>query len=335
MEIKTEIFNSHDINYPYPLFYSDNDKELFYDENFSFRIPPIYIHEIKDVIFDENTILKGYTVLDQFLRHNQVNIFNKFRRAVKTRFQPYKSRQKVIIGFQVWGNNYFHWMTETLPAILAMQQHINQALVMLPESLYRISFIKDILEMLSIEFEIFKSGEAIRTESIFAIQLPHVARFNHDYLYTAVRKLKKSVEISNNVIPFRKIYISRDKARRRKITNELALIDLLEHKGFEIHVLENYSLKQQIQLFTEASFVLSNHGAGLTNIMFMNRGSSVLELKSQNNNYWCFFSLANVFGLQYIYKLCKGNSLNHRDADILVDLNELSTLLDKIEIPVC
>jgi len=79
----------------------------------------------------------------------------------------------------------------------------------------------------------------------------------------------------------------------------------------------------------ESKMVISCHGAGLTNIMFMQKGQTVIELKEKNNNYWCYFSLARVFGLDYNYILCEGDDENHRDANIKVDLFALSELLEK------
>ena len=125
------------------------------------------------------------------------------------------------------------------------------------------------------------------------------------------------------------LYISRDKAKRRKVSNELELSSFLKSKGFEKVILEDYTLDQQIQLMNESKMAISCHGAGLTNIMFMQKGQTVIELKEKNNNYWCYFSLARVFGLDYNYILCQGDNENHRDANINVDLHVLSELLEK------
>jgi hypothetical protein len=61
----------------------------------------------------------------------------------------------------------------------------------------------------------------------------------------------------------------------------------------------------------------------------MQKGQTVIELKSDNNRYWCYFSLAKVFGLKYYYSLNKGSTANHRDADITVDIERLKVLVTK------
>jgi capsular polysaccharide biosynthesis protein len=125
------------------------------------------------------------------------------------------------------------------------------------------------------------------------------------------------------------LYISRDRAKRRKITNEDDVFELLASKGFEKVSLENLTLKNQVKLFQEALVVIGCHGAGLANIMFMQKNQTVIELKSNNNNYWCYFSLARVFGLKYYYSLNNGHVANHRDADIDIDLDALNQLMTK------
>jgi capsular polysaccharide biosynthesis protein len=111
------------------------------------------------------------------------------------------------------------------------------------------------------------------------------------------------------------------------LSDKNEVFEFLASRGFEKVILEDLQIKEQIRLFCEARVVVASHGAGLTNIMFMQKGQSVVELKSDNNNYWCYFSLARVYGLNYFYNLCKGSSQQHRDADIFVDIALLKKTL--------
>ena len=54
-----------------------------------------------------------------------------------------------------------------------------------------------------------------------------------------------------------------------------------------------------------ARYIVSNHGAGLTNMLFMKDGGSVLELRHVSdciNN--CYFTLASALDLKYFYQTC-------------------------------
>ena len=164
-------------------------------------------------------------------------------------------------------------------------------------------------------------GRGVKIDRLLACKVPHVGQFNQ-YLFSAFREDVFALNPSDQLIsPDRKLYISRSDARRRKILNEESLWQSLQHQGFERVELEGMNWYNQLKLFKEAALVVSNHGAGLTNIAFMAQGGRVIELKSKNNDYWCYFSLSRVIGLKYAYILCDGNNIDHRSADIVVDVD--------------
>ena len=68
-----------------------------------------------------------------------------------------------------------------------------------------------------------------------------------------------------------RIYISRDKADKRRIVNETKLFEKLEQLGFKKYILEDMSMNDQVELFYDAEAVVSPHGAGLTNIIYADR----------------------------------------------------------------
>jgi len=66
------------------------------------------------------------------------------------------------------------------------------------------------------------------------------------------------------------------------------------------------------------------HGAGLTNILFMPKGASVLELRRKDDSHNnCYFSLASALELNYFYQLCEVDNEN-----IVTQVNDF--LVDKI-----
>ncbi|NOG52157.1 MAG: glycosyltransferase family 61 protein [Chloroflexi bacterium] len=75
----------------------------------------------------------------------------------------------------------------------------------------------------------------------------------------------------------RRLYISRSKARRRRVLNESAVIALLAPLGFEAFTLEDLSVAEQVRLFAGAEAVVAPHGSGLTNLVF-GQGIKVIEL---------------------------------------------------------
>ena len=76
--------------------------------------------------------------------------------------------------------------------------------------------------------------------------------------------------------PTRKIFVSREDAPARRISNAEEIFVAL--KGWETVTLSSMSIQKQIQTFAEASHVISPHGAGLLNIVFCQRGTRVIEI---------------------------------------------------------
>lgn len=75
-----------------------------------------------------------------------------------------------------------------------------------------------------------------------------------------------------------KIYISRNKARVRKIDNEQAFSQLLDRLGFVTIYLEDLSVFEQARLFHNATIIVGPHGSGFTNLIFSKPNTKVIEL---------------------------------------------------------
>jgi hypothetical protein len=87
--------------------------------------------------------------------------------------------------------------------------------------------------------------------------------------------IRKNV-VTNTSTNNRKIFISREDALLRKLTNAEELFMFL--KGWEIITLSKLSIKEQIKVFAEASHVMSTHGAGLTNLLWCQPDTRVYEI---------------------------------------------------------
>ena len=79
--------------------------------------------------------------------------------------------------------------------------------------------------------------------------------------------------------PTRKIFISRDDAPARKLINAEEVFMALQ--GWETVTLTGMSTKKQIELFSSASHVISTHGAGLTNLLWCQTGTKVIEISQK------------------------------------------------------
>ena len=77
-------------------------------------------------------------------------------------------------------------------------------------------------------------------------------------------------------IPNKKIIVTRQSGNR-SITNQEQLI--LALKGWETVSLESMDIKQQVECFSNASHILSPHGAGLINLLWCQPKTKVIEIQ--------------------------------------------------------
>ncbi|MFD2369940.1 glycosyltransferase family 61 protein [Brevibacillus sp. GCM10020057] len=88
---------------------------------------------------------------------------------------------------------------------------------------------------------------------------------------------------------YEKIYVSRAGATHRHVHNEQELNAYLAEKGFVTIHCDRYTVAEQAYIFSSAKTVIAPHGAALTNLVFCQPGTKVIELFSPNwvrHTYW-------------------------------------------------
>jgi capsular polysaccharide biosynthesis protein len=108
--------------------------------------------------------------------------------------------------------------------------------------------------------------------------------------------------------------------------------------GFESVSLDGMRVRDQATLFASAECVVGTHGAGLTNIVFCDVGTAVIELFSPTYVNGCYWGIANHAGLEYWYILGEGHrpeaDESHAGAadDLRVDIGVLRETLARAHI---
>ncbi|WP_413173397.1 glycosyltransferase 61 family protein [Anabaena azotica] len=134
----------------------------------------------------------------------------------------------------------------------------------------------------------------------------------------------------------KRIYITRRLAKSRRLLNEEEILNFLQLYGFESVILESMSVEEQAVLFSQAEMIISPHGSGLTNLVFCQPGTKVIELFSPNYVYHCYWWISNLVGLDYYYLIGEtlpGWYLHHLiypqefSEDILININDISKIM--------
>ncbi len=75
----------------------------------------------------------------------------------------------------------------------------------------------------------------------------------------------------------KRIYVSRNDARLRRVSNEDRVLAILEPLGFQRVILKGMPMARQVQYFRQAEAVVAPHGAGLAHTAWSKPGTKVIE----------------------------------------------------------
>jgi capsular polysaccharide biosynthesis protein len=317
-----------------PVNFDERDRMLFQHE-FQKTIPATQLLELNHanvssdgIVFSAIRILAecfGYR--NQFLRwassKNLVKFFVK-NYALKTRLKLDDNVFWVII-IDNWSSAYFHWLMDALPRLYMVRDWLADSTLLLPESYKAWGYIiPSLAPFATREIKFIESTQVFRCRRLL---VPSHTAPSGNYNEKVMRGLRQMYRDHYRGMvaddPADRVYISRAKARMRKIINENDVIAVLKEHGFRIVVLEEHPFEQQVKFILNARHLVSNHGAGLTNMLFLPPGSSVLEFrKCDDGHNNCYFALASALELKYYYQLCKPENPdeNAYSANVHVDL---------------
>lgn len=251
----------------------------------------------------------------------QLTFFQQWYLYIKSRclIKLNRWQGKFFWVHDLYTQNYYHWMCEALPRGFFLYKQHKQGKIIVPKEFQFASFIQASLNILNIEPEWINTGESYSFEELITTDTaPNTGDIIPALQIELVNALLKGLKISKSERANKKIYLSRRKAKARKIVNEEALLPYLKEMGYEILYAEDLSFADQVALFASCSSLIALHGAGLTNLMFMPKESKVLEIKNPDwrSQPLCFFQLANIFEVKWDYfngETTEAKLTNHND----------------------
>jgi capsular polysaccharide biosynthesis protein len=229
-----------------------------------------------------------------------------------------------------WSSGFFHWMTESLPRLEACADFMNGHAVLLPGAYSKIRFVQESLTLLQVPIIYYDMAVPLSVnEMLVPSHTAPTGNYNEKFIHRLRGRLiprrasNEKVSSGSN-----RIYISRRKAERRRLTNENEVGAILRKFGFKAHCMEDYCLVDQIEIMSKAEMLVGLHGAGLTNMMFMRPQSKILEIRNYEDNHNnCYFALASEFGHRYFYIQSESKNKNTQTASFTVNLGTLTSAL--------
>jgi hypothetical protein len=243
-----------------------------------------------------------------------------------------KMERDVLWVVDDWSNGYFHWLADVLTRLYVMRHRLDDFVLLLPSDYEARDFVQSSLRPFGLKaVEFIKRDEVLQCRKVFVPT--HTApsgHYNEEIIQGVRSLLLESYGDSKYRGEGERIYISRGRAPKRRILNEDVVLDILRDFQFQTVYAEDLTFAEQVNICSRARYLVSNHGAGLTNMLFMPEGGRVLELRhhtdSVNN---CYFTLSSALNLNYFYQTCLSgnNAEDPHTANLVVDSDALRKTL--------
>ena len=238
-----------------------------------------------------------------------------------------------LLGSGVY-ENYFNWTLRYASRVAMFQAMPAGCRLAVPAPSMR--YVRDTLEFMGVPQDQVEHLDGPVTFERLTVMSPFAfGRYEISPLITlTLREHPRVTELWRR--PKRRLYIPRRNVKMRQVVNEGAVEAALKRMGFEVFDNGDHNVRDQVRAFRDASIIVSPHGAGLSNIVYCDPGTPVVELvpEGYDQGVTSYRSLADLFELRYCQLFAreaapdrKGNRCN---ADIEVDIAELAQTLDEL-----
>jgi capsular polysaccharide biosynthesis protein len=239
--------------------------------------------------------------------------------------------KNAVLLKQLWDTNYGHWLIETLPRLELVDEcfDIAKCKFIIGGDRGAIGQVYlDTLALFGVPNEnIVRLDEASSFENLIYpapltiqpwIKAPRVIKF--------LERLGQKA-LSDYVSPSR-LYVSRDSNAKRVLLNEEAVLEIVLKYGFFPIDPGRVDFQSQVRMFRNATHVIGNLGAAMTNVVFAPRGVKVLALATQCMQDDFFWDL--VCQKEGEYVSLHGNAITPASgmySDFRIDIEQLSGVM--------
>ena len=226
---------------------------------------------------------------------------------------------------------YYHWLMDVLPRIHMLRSQGTGTDRLFVQAKHR--FQRETLRLLGItgtqlvnteDYEFVSASELVVPFHEIASRMAY-PRWVSEFLRGTFLHMETQKRPSD---PMRRLYISRGDAQWRQVVNEPEVMKVLERLGFRSVTPGQLSFIEQVRLFRDAEVIVAPHGAALSNLVFCQPGTKVLEFQQLKLDS-CFFRLSRRVGLDYYYLRSSTGPVNpvNNHQQITVDITELRQTL--------
>lgn len=309
---------------------------------FKVEIAEIAVHEFENcvvagtgTIFCEETFVRGTDYLLMFLNSSSLD---PIMRGLQHRHVAQHVDGVAIVGFNALYDNYYHFVAEAGAAISLCMDLLKKRdlprITLLTGKLNR--FRRDYLDMLLQGDPRYHVVELDRTSFITAdtvIYCDNVGRTVHQQVCLEEVAFAEKIIARlglQSCAAGRRLYVARTDTAGRSMRNEAAVIARLEAMGFEIFIGSRHSVAEQVKAFREARMIVAPHGAGLTNLLFCQPGTVVVEWQQSGYFNTGMMRLAQLNNLRYYSQMFFPEAAEHFRDEWEIDIDRAMALIAQL-----
>jgi hypothetical protein len=218
-----------------------------------------------------------------------------------------------------FSSGYYHWMTDDLPRLASLRHMPLQTKIITRGPLR--GYQRESLRLIGLEDRVHPvSGQHFTVERFHFSSPVGMTGCTNPFVVSWLREQYAGYLRPGTGLP-EKLFVLR-KGKTRGVINQDELAENLMCRGWVAIDLEEYSLERQIALFANASQIIAEHGASLTNLLWCRPGTKVLELCATNFLNGCYEGIALCVGLDHRFETFEGDTANriHVPLDRLLGL---------------
>jgi capsular polysaccharide biosynthesis protein len=263
------------------------------------------------------------------------------RAAVASLAGPHRriAGRRVFLGLNRFCANYFHMLTQIVPAFAAYDTdpEFSDGILLLGapgEVLYRALQLAAPSTISNVQALTVPPGVPLDVEDLTYSSFLSGCSDPSAFCRSLFSRMAARATVLESTPSPPAIYISRSDSVMRPMRNEHELITTLARFGVVPVVLSRLTLDEQIILFRNARVIIAPHGAGLANVVFAAPGTVLYELFPSSYVNPAMNRLAQMQGLHYWCDVYKGESrpgLSHHHASWLVDIVHIERRLRDLQ----
>lgn len=304
------ILKKYIINRKMPVNYIEGELD-FCREEFSYETYEVNLLELKNCVvnkhgfvYEKNKfMLNKLSLLDEKRYADVLNVKHYIKKVFVKKKRSLGSGKYLLVHDE-WTSNHYHWFCDLLPRIFAVKHIVKDYILLLPDSDYVKGVGLQSLAFFGIEpagIEFLKDNELVNVKNLSLVTHTALTGYINDVILQDMRSFL-STKIQYDSLKQKNIYVTRDEARYRKVLNEIEIREVVKNRGYEIVRFEDLNWKDQVMQSASAKSMVSMHGAGLVNSLFMPKNGSVLEFRRDKIYHnQCFWHLAGALNLNYYY----------------------------------